>query len=298
MRITQIFGRLHVAMLGASTMTFRDDWELVCRLAEEPSQSGTRYRLRLPDSEPCEVIIDSRCRRGWRAEGKLPAETRRLFDVFVPLCGPGTRRLTIAQLGQSIDGFIAGADGESRTLNGRQGIVHLHRLRAVCDAVVVGRHTASTDDPKLTTRLVPGENPARVVLDAQLRCEPSLEMFNDGAAPTFVICAASAPQRSFPGTTKVLRLGDAKCSMRAAVERLHAEGLQRIFIEGGGSTVSASLKEGVLDRLHVAVAPIVIGSGVRGLSLSHITCFAEALRPTCQHFPLGRDVLFDFEWSR
>src|SRR5690606_33486212 len=141
-------------------------------------------------------------------------------------------------------------------------------------------------------------NPARVVLDTQLRCDPSLGVFNDGVAPTFVICAASAPNHSFPGATKILRLRDSACSMRAAIERMHAEGLQRIFIEGGGSTVSACLKERVLDRLHVAVAPIVIGAGVRGLSLPHITRFADALRPTCQHFSLGRDVLFDFEWQR
>ena len=175
----------------------------------------------------------------------------------MPLCGARARVLTIAQLGQSIDGFIAGADGESRSLNGRQDIVHLHRLRALFDAVVVGRRTACIDNPKLTTRLVPGPNPARVVLDEQLRCDPSLGLFSDGEAPTFVICSESAPRRDFPSATVLLRVRG-KCTMQTAVDRLRAEGLQRIFVEGGGSTVSACVKEGVLDRLHVAVAPILL----------------------------------------
>jgi riboflavin biosynthesis pyrimidine reductase len=145
--------------------------------------------------------------------------------------------------------------------------------------------------------LVPGPNPARVVLDQHLRCEPTLRLFRDDEAPTFIICSDSAPMRDFPSSVKVLRLRG-KCTMRGALDRLHAEGLRRIFIEGGGSTVSACVKEGVLDRLHVAVAPILIGAGIRGLSLPHIRRFGDALRPSCRHFPLGRDVLFDFEWPR
>ena len=71
--------------------------------------------------------------------------------------------------------------------------------------------------------------------------------------------------------------------------------LRRVLVEGGGITVSRFLQAGLLDRLHVTVAPLLIGSGRAALTLPAIETLAQALRPRCRHFHLGEDVLFDLD---
>ena len=73
--------------------------------------------------------------------------------------------IAVGQIGQSLDGRIATPTGHSHYINGPAGLDHLHRLRALVDAVLVGVGTAIADDPQLTVRRVAGPNPARVVLD-------------------------------------------------------------------------------------------------------------------------------------
>lgn len=278
-----------------------DAWHLLRVLAGREEPTGTGGWTFRSGSGGIVEFSASVGFRSWSCSGVVTEEERRLFDLYVPACaGPGrseVRAYAIGHLGQSLDGFIAGADGESRSLNARENIVHLHRLRALFDAVLVGRQTASVDDPQLTTRLVPGRNPVRVVLDPGLRCDPGLKLFDDGQAETVILCASDAPQRVYPGATRVWRLRGcwAELTAREALERLRAEGLSRIFIEGGGETVSRALRQGALDRLHLTVAPLFIGSGKAGIALPEISRFGDAVRPPSRHFTMGPDVLFDFE---
>ena len=81
----------------------------------------------------------------------------------------------------------------------------------------------------------------------------------------------------------------------ALLERLRARGLRRILVEGGGVTVSRFLREGLLDRLHLTVAPLLIGSGRPSITLAAIASLDDALRPACRRFTLGEDVLFDLD---
>ena len=75
--------------------------------------------------------------------------------------------IVVGQIGQSLDGRIATPKGHSHYVNGDDGLAHLHRLRALVDAVVVGIGTVLADDPQLTVRRVSGPHPARVVIDPQ-----------------------------------------------------------------------------------------------------------------------------------
>lgn len=276
----------------ATTSSFADPWQLVTALAA--CNGDARYfesdalgsiPVRLADSE-----------RGWESERPLPDDVRQMLDLYVPLLGPVNRPYVVAHLGQSIDGFIAGGDGESALLNGAQNIVHLHRLRALFQVVLVGCNTACADDPRLTTRLVEGPNPTRVVVDPYLRCGTELNIFHDHAAPTLLACASDAPWKTYPAHVEVLRtsVGAADFGLREVLSLLRQRGLDRIFIEGGGHTVSAALSERLLDRLHVAVAPLFIGAGIPGLRLPELRHFADAMRPPCKRFDMGSDVLFDF----
>src|SRR3954470_21732453 len=102
-----------------------------------------------------------------RADGPLPPPWEELFG---PLRQGGADGLVVVgQCGQSIDARIATPSGHSHYINGEAGLDHLHRLRALVDAVVVGVGTVIADDPQLTVRRVEGPSPARVILDPQGR---------------------------------------------------------------------------------------------------------------------------------
>ncbi len=105
--------------------------------------------------------------------------------VFGPLRhGRVDDLVLVGQCGQSIDGRIATPSGHSDYINGEAGLAHLHRLRALVDAVVVGIGTAIADDPQLTVRRVAGPNPARIVIDPNGRLPATARLLaGDGIAP-------------------------------------------------------------------------------------------------------------------
>ena len=125
---------------------------------------------------------------------RLPADDPRtaLLDLYLPICSATVEHpITVGHLGQSLDGFIATHAGESRYVTGQENIVHLHRLRALCDAVVVGARTVASDNPRLTTRLVEGPNPLRVIMVPARRLDASHRVFTDQEADTLYVCARS-----------------------------------------------------------------------------------------------------------
>src|SRR5205823_10275006 len=109
-------------------------------------------------------------------------------DVFGPLRkGTVDDLVIVGQIGQSLDGRIATESGHSKYINGPAGLLHLHRLRALVDVVVVGIGTALADDPQLTVRRVPGRSPARVVIDPRGRLPPTARMLADDGTRRLVI---------------------------------------------------------------------------------------------------------------
>jgi riboflavin biosynthesis pyrimidine reductase len=85
---------------------------------------------------------------------------------------------------------------------------------------------------------------------------------------------------------------------RAVVATLHARGLSLLFVEGGGITVSRFLAQGCLDRLHLAIAPVLIGAGRPGLQVAPADTMDDCLRPQVQVLRLGDDVLWDIDLRR
>jgi diaminohydroxyphosphoribosylaminopyrimidine deaminase / 5-amino-6-(5-phosphoribosylamino)uracil reductase len=224
-----------------------------------------------------------------------PSAVRSLLELYAPLCTSRAERpLTLAHLGQSLDGNVATASGDSYYVTGPDNVRHLHRLRALADAIVVGASTVARDDPQLTVRHVPGTSPVRVVLDPSARLDAQRRVFSDGAAPTLVVRAESVAA-PVPGKAEVLGVPaeDGRLKLDVLLARLHERGMFFVFVEGGGETVSRFLEAGLLDRLHVAIAPLVTGSGRPGLTLPARDRIAECLRPAHRVFTMGGDVLFD-----
>ena len=233
----------------------------------------------------------------WDAAPAAGDAAARLFDLYLPLCATPGRSLAVAQMGQSLDGCVATSAGDSCYVTGAEDRAHLHCLRALVDAVIVGAATVSADDPRLTVRAVAGDQPVRVVLARDGGVDPSARLAADGAGPLLVVHAPAARPASGEGLP-LATAGDGLFAPHALLEALAARGLHRVLVEGGGHTVSRFLAAGALDRLHLTVAPLFIGAGRRGIGLPAVDSLADALRPAARRFPLGEDVLFDLELGR
>ncbi len=200
--------------------------------------------------------------------------------------------LVVAQLGQSLDGRIAARNGESRYINGPGALAHLHRLRALVDAVVVGAGTVSQDDPSLTVRRVAGGNPLRVAIDPQARLSVSYRMFNDGLAPSLRIIGNQVLERR--GEDLPLPIcKHGQIEPATIIASLREKGANRLLIEGGARTVAAFLQAGLVDHLHLLVGPIILGAGRSGVDLPAIESLDQALRPSVTTYSLEGDTLFD-----
>src|SRR5438132_965627 len=126
----------------------------------------------------------------FRTGGDLPAPWDALFG---PLhAGTVDDLVVVGQLGQSLDGRIATNSGHSHYINGPAGLDHLHRLRALVDAVVIGVRTALVDNPQLTVRRVSGPHPARVVLDPHGRLPASARVLAADGARRLVVPTTAA----------------------------------------------------------------------------------------------------------
>ena len=219
-----------------------------------------------------------------------------LFNLYIPLTI--NRDLVIAQIGQSLDGRIATVGGHSHYVTGPEDIRRLHRLRALVDAVIVGARTVDLDDPQLTVRQINGKNPVRVVIDPHNRVDRRRRVFSDGAARTIAIQQGESAKLTASDIIYCLPGSSGTLDPRDMITALSALGYRRILVEGGGITVSRFVDAGVVDRLHVTVAPLVIGSGLASFTLDPVATLNDVVRPRCRIFRLGEDVLFDLDLQR
>ena len=236
---------------------------------------------------------------GWRSLLGANDPRSGLLELYLPICSASARRpLTIGHLGQSLDGFIATRSGDSQFVTGDDNMIHMHRLRALCEAIVVGAGTVAADDPQLTTRRVPGRSPIRVIVDPQRRLAPTARVFVDEAAPTLYCCGRSQVRagETHVGAASIIALdesADGSASLAEIVTQLRAQGCARVFVEGGGVTVSAVLEANLLDRLQITVAPMLIGDGRPAIRLTPPDRLRDCRRPSCRVFTMGTDILFD-----
>ncbi len=215
------------------------------------------------------------------------------WDLYAPVAvGRVDGSFVIGQLGQSLDGRIATATGRSHYINCPEAIRHLHRLRALVDAVVVGVATVVADDPRLTARGVGGRQPARVVIDPNGRLPPDARMLANDGCPIFVVQGTDRPRPAWV-TPIIVPSRDGHLDPHEIVAALSDLGFKRLLVEGGAATISHFLAARALHRLHICVAPMVIGAGPIGINLPPIDHLDGAIRPRTAVHQMGRDIVFD-----
>lgn len=253
--------------------------------------------LKVHRSAVCGTDIEIAAGGEWRTDRPLLGPDAALLEALLPLV---TRPadLVIGQLGQSLDGRIATDSGDSWYINGELARTHLHRLRALVDAVLVGAGTACEDQPALTVRHVEGPDPVPVILDPRGRVAPAGPLFDRGPGQPPVLHLVG-PEVDLPaapvGVERVVVPADehGRVAPQAVIRTLAERGLRRVLVEGGGVTVSRFVDADCLHHLHLLIAPLIIGSGRPGLVLPKIERLSAARRPPMRSFPLGDELLVD-----
>jgi diaminohydroxyphosphoribosylaminopyrimidine deaminase/5-amino-6-(5-phosphoribosylamino)uracil reductase len=169
------------------------------------------------------------------------------------------RPFVVWKVAATLDGRVAAADGTSRWITGPEARAAVHRLRATCDAVLVGSGTALIDDPQLTVRAADGRpaarQPLRVVADRSGRLPATARVLDD-AAPSHV---------SRAGTPAEL------------LAELFDRDVRRVLLEGGPTLASAFLRDGLVDEVLVHLAPMLLGAGRSLVGDLGIGTIADAL---------------------
>jgi riboflavin-specific deaminase-like protein len=225
--------------------------------------------------------------------GTFTASERAALQMYGPIARRDLGPVTIAQIGQSLDGRVATASGDARDVSGPDGLAHLHRLRALVDGVVIGVKTALHDNPRLTVRLCSGHNPARIVIDPKGRLPNDAPVLRACGARRIIVQGVDCER---PAGVEVLRLNtlSGRLDPAAILDGLHGMGLDTLLIEGGGLTITGFLEAGLLDRLQVSIAPLIIGAGPLGLTtMAPVQTLSQAMRPETRVFGLGSDIVFD-----
>ena len=236
----------------------------------------------------------------WIYPDTLDPQVKALFDLYLPFLSVNIgKSLLIGHLGQSIDAQIATKTGDAFFVTGPENRKHLHRMRALADAVVVGVETVITDDPQLTTREVDGPHPVRVVIDPSARMPDTIGLITDKVAPTWQLHGCDTVPCDVDESGLVKRvyvpLENGRMKMSDIVAALAERGLHRLFIEGGGVTVSGMLTTNCLDYLQIATAPVFVGSGRSSVQLPTVLSMNTAFRPPYALYRMGADVLWNFD---
>jgi len=199
-------------------------------------------------------------------EGRWGARAGAQNAAFVKVHHEGLPRVTY-KAAVTLDGKVAAVGGDARWISGRESRRTVHELRASVDAVLVGAGTVRRDDPRLTVRLCEGRDPVRVVATRNGELPAGAKLLASAReTPTIVLAErATDAARSLLADcgAELLELGEG--GLRAGLEALAARGLLDILCEGGPTLAGALLAEGLLDRLLLYVAPLVVGRGAPDL---------------------------------
>jgi GTP cyclohydrolase II len=193
------------------------------------------------------------------------------------------RPYVVLKYAQTLDGRIATGNGDAKWISGPGERRIAHALRAACDAVAVGAGTVLADNPLLTVRMVPGASPIRVILDSTLRLPSDAHVLGADARTILLTTERSSPaRRSYLQergvTIAVVREAPDGIDLPDGLAQLQRLGIRSLLVEGGARVITSMLRGRLVDRVVVAVAPLLLGKGIEAVGDLGINLVADGLQ--------------------
>ena len=252
-------------------------------IAFEAGYAGRRHETLLVVTDLIDVEVVQR--------GAMPEAALALLRMYLPYCLAPVeaqrrrRAITVSHFAQTLDGRIATHSGDSRWIGCPENLVHAHRMRALCDAVLIGAGTLRRDRPRLNVRHVSGTDPIRVVLGSgslDLRC-----LTESSSAPVLTVGRDQSPDFDF------LIHDNGRIHGLELLEALFARGIHSVLVEGGATMTSSLLADGAIDVLQLHIEPLLLGPGLSPFVRPAAERIADAITFRSQTFvPVGSGVMF------
>ena len=217
-----------------------------------------------------------------------------LFKLYFPytcLNFFGKKRkktFAISHFAQTLDGRIASFTGDSKWIGNEENLVHAHRMRALCDAILVGAKTIERDNPRLNVRKVAGSDPVKVVIGGNGQFSkqhfhaigPRTIVFKDHKVKGEIFDCVVIPKEPDYDLTNVLEI-------------LARKGIYSVYVEGGAYTTSSFLKQKALDQVQLHFSNRILGSGTSSFLVDGIAEVKEAITfKSSQYVPMGNEMMF------
>ncbi len=235
--------------------------------------------------------------------GICEQEARKLNEAYIKYITTGLP-FVILKSAISLDGKIATSTGESKWITSEASRRRVHELRDAADAILVGIGTVLQDNPSLTTRLPEreGKDAVRVIVDSNARIPTSAKILNlDSPAPTLIAVTPNAPTEKLAqlnecgAETLIIPELNGRVNLKVLMKKLAERELTSVLIEGGGEINASALKEGIVDKIMIFIAPKLIGGqtapGPFSTGIEHLSDAVEL--HDIQVSQIGEDILVE-----
>jgi 5-amino-6-(5-phosphoribosylamino)uracil reductase len=221
------------------------------------------------------------------------------------------RPYTLLSCGMSLDGFLDDASEQRLLLSNDADFDRVDEVRSGSDAILVGAATVRNDDPRLQVRSrerVAGRRtagraaqPLKVTVTNRAKLDPEARFFTVGRGPKLVYCASDTLEMASEQLSSVATVidGGRPVELHRVSEDLHARGVRRLMVEGGGEVHTQFLTEGLADELQLVIAPIFVGhpGATRFVGSGHFPFSGGRRARLVESRPVGDVVLLRYALS-
>ncbi len=238
--------------------------------------------------------------------GVLEKEGRKMNEVFFKYSQTKIP-FVVLKTAMSLDGKLATRSGDSQWITSDEARRHVHQMRNIYDAIMVGVRTVMRDDPMLTCRIEGGRNPIRIIVDSEGSTPTSARVFQNALVDgkNFLIIATTdkAPREKIEALTKAgahviiaPRDHNGKVDLEWLIKELGRRGITSVLIEGGGTFNAAALEAGIVDKMVSFIAPKIIGgkdapTAVEGEGVSSMKEVPEL--QDVSYRTIGKDIMVE-----